>query len=104
MTMTGTLTASKVRFDGLIEQHGGIKGRSIKRFAPMVNFPEYRELNGDYHLSNVKITRLLSASDVARTKGGAEKTLGEIAKRVVRLDKDVPVRLALRSNTTVRSF
>ncbi|XP_031783596.1 uncharacterized protein LOC100678101 isoform X2 [Nasonia vitripennis] len=99
--MPGTLTASKVRFNGLIDQHGGIRGRSIKRVSPIADFPEFRELNGDYHLNNVQITGLLSASDVARTKGGTEKTLGEIVKRVVRLDEDVPVRLALRSNTTL---
>ncbi|OXU21574.1 hypothetical protein TSAR_008257 [Trichomalopsis sarcophagae] len=99
--MPGTLTASKVKFNRLIDQHGGIRGRSIKRVSPMADFLEFHELNGDYHLNNVQITGLLSASDVARTKGGTEKTLGEIVKRVVRLDEDVPVRLALRSNTTL---
>ncbi|XP_058809446.1 uncharacterized protein LOC131674652 isoform X2 [Phymastichus coffea] len=100
VTMTGTLTAKKVAFSKLVVQRGGITGKSIKKIAPMVSFPDYYNLTGNYTLSNVKVTDLLMVKDITRKSG---KSLKEIVDNVIPLNEGVPVHLHFSENRTLWS-
>lgn len=96
--MNGSITATKVRVTGLVELKGGIRGKGIKKLAPLKYISTPLILDGDYFLQDVIFNNLVKTKDIVRIRG---PSLKEILENRIPLDSNVPVHLTLSSDKTV---
>jgi len=84
VTMTGSITAAKVRVTGLVEISGKITGKGIEKLNPL------KEI--------FTLTNFVKVKDIVRSRGLSMK---EILENSVPLDSNVSTHLILFSNKTV---
>lgn len=99
VTMTGSITAAKVKVTGLVELRGQIAGKSAKKLMPLTDI--YTPLNLSYncYLQNVTFSNFVKAQDIVSP---SRSSLKRILENSVPLDSDVPKHVMLISDKIVR--
>ncbi|XP_011155669.2 uncharacterized protein LOC105193044 isoform X3 [Solenopsis invicta] len=101
--MGGSITAAKVRFTGLVDISGRIKGKGSEMIKPEMNVKQISTpltLLNDRFLRNVTVRNFVKAEDIVRPRQSSGLSMKKILENSVPLDSNVPVHLILSSNKT----
>lgn len=97
-TITGSITATKVKVVGLIETRGKITGESAKKLTLLKDIYTTLILPYDLFLQNVTFRNFVRADDIVSTR---KSSLKQILENSIPLDSDVPKHVMLFSDKIV---
>lgn len=97
-TMTGSITARKVKVIGLIEMKGKITGKNAKKLTLLKDIYTPLKLPYDCFLQNVTFGNLVRVKDIVSTR---KLSLKHILEDSIPLDSDVPKHVMLFSDKIV---
>ncbi|XP_019699980.1 uncharacterized protein LOC105189727 [Harpegnathos saltator] len=95
VTMTGSITAAKVRIAGIIEIRGTITGKSGKKLMPLTDIYTPLKVPYDCFLQNATFRNFVEAKDIVSPR---KTSLKRILEDNIPLDSDVPIHLMLSSD------
>ncbi|KAL0105372.1 hypothetical protein PUN28_016792 [Cardiocondyla obscurior] len=96
--MSGSITAAKVRFTGLVDiVTGKITGKGGEKMKSLKEILTPLTVDGDRFLQNVTFSNIAEAKDIVSPRGLSMKQLLENS---IPLDSNVPIHLILSSNKT----
>lgn len=100
-TMTGSITAAKVRITGFVNLKGGISGKGREKLAPLKEIPVPLTLLKDCFLQNVTFRNVIKINNIIRTQG---LSLKEILENSISLDSNIQEHIMLSSDKIVSNF
>lgn len=98
VTMTGSITAARVKVTGLVELRGKIAGKNTEKLMPLTDIYTPLILPHNCYLQNVTFRNLVKAKDIVSSR---KSSLKRILENSVPLDSDVPTHVILSSNKIV---